>query len=540
MFIEIAKSIALVVANLLVTYGLLGNYLSEWQQSVVFWVMAVACYFVFIFDKQHDQPQRAPVGVDTAQVAPVTVVHQVPAQPVPSVPSVGVQQQHTSEATAIQSFLTRRFSILAQSGAHVPLVKIDSSMQLLDYIRYNLAHAPNFSPAQQMTAKVLEDMQTHIYQDRGNRGERVTVTMNQQPLYLRVSAQQRIALPWAKRRNVPAHTAQIGADENLQPVLINFADPKERCGAAFGSTGSGKSMLLRAIIMSVLEFSPPSDTEVYLIDLDSNQFDDFAVLPQVRCVASTEQQALAVIKYLVDVVNNDRDMSNSKQRYLFIDEFQMLSVESDACDEFITLMEVIAKRGRKHGVPWFVGTQDPTGNNYPRAMQKNGKVTLAGYTQDDSYLVDPLGITGASSLRGDGDFIFRGSGAQKNFKGFLITPDDMKAFVQQMINKWGMDSDVIDFDESSPDDDQPTAAPVDERPSTLIMQRQDTRTKAQRDADKIRDLIHDAFDSDAGRLRDGWGTKLATAIYGKPTKFEGNYRTRVIAAVESAVSDANQ
>jgi hypothetical protein len=288
--------------------------------------------------------------------------------------------------------------------------------------------------------------------------------------------------------------------------------------------------------MSILEFSPPAETEVYLIDLDSAQYDPFAVLPQVRCVARTEAQALAVINHLVNVVNNDRDMTNAVKRYLFIDEFQMLSIEADESDQIVDLMEVLAKRGRKHGVPWFVGTQDPTGQNYPRALQKNTKVTLAGYTQDDSYLVDPIGVTGASKLRGDGDFIFKAAGAQKNFKGFLVTDNDVKAFVEAMRNKWGTDTTVIQFEEQPTIPDQQPAF-TDGRPSALPLPVIDRLPKVARDAAKVRPCLGEAYDTEAAALRSGWGKRLASILYDKDVDFAGNYRNRVMAAVDYALTN---
>ncbi|MEZ4614948.1 MAG: FtsK/SpoIIIE domain-containing protein [Caldilineaceae bacterium] len=89
-------------------------------------------------------------------------------------------------------------------------------------------------------------------------------------------------------------------------VTIDFTDSKTWNLGTFSGSGGGKSMLLNAAVLSLLEGTPPDRVEFYMIDLDSNQYDKFRRLPHVAAVAEEEEDALVVVEYLAGIVDGNR------------------------------------------------------------------------------------------------------------------------------------------------------------------------------------------------------------------------------------------
>lgn len=390
---------------------------------------------------------------------------------------------------------------------------------------------------------VLRNLGNDIYQYR-RLAEPVTVKLVHQFPHLQVSkpAHLRRPLQWEYRPRVLApHVTLLGASWNgpkPQPVLVNLADPKQAHVALFSSTGGGKSVLLNAMALGVMESSSPSNTELYFIDTESHQFDAYEQLPHVKFVARTEEDALDVITYLADLVQADRELRNPIRRVLVIDEAQLLTEASDQADEFQRLLIYLAKVGRKHRFNLWLATQDPTGDNVPTGIQRNIKVVVAGQTTDDSYLKRYFKIQGASGLTGDGDFLVMCGAQQRRFKSFWLDETARQMAITAITQRWGTHDEVLLFvpadaavGAGAPLDAaqapyQPNISPA---PVTPPLSPQERRIRT--DAAKIRPLLPQAYDLDKGGVKEGWGVRLIAAIYGEDKPCEGRYRTRMLDAV---------
>ena len=512
-------SVLVTAAAFVFSYGLL-DMLTLRQQSVVF-TMLLSAYLVV----RHRKRMRVVIPTRAVAAPPVAVQptaatanrrHFVPPQDRP------MQRSVSSEQGQINTLLRAR---------KIPF-QITSTVPTPDYYCYFLDKLPGatFAPLRSYVA----DLAHEVYRFRGNSGEPVTVTLNEQPPYLRVTAETRRILPWSERsKSLPAYAAQVGAywthTTQASMMTIDFSDQKQWAMGVFSSSGGGKSMLLRAALLSLLETSVPGGTEFYLIDLDSNQYDSYAALPHVRAIATTDAQALALLRHLALLVEDDRELTNTVRRFVVADEFQMLSAQSIYAEEIMVAMTVLAQRGRKHGINLLLSTQDPTGGNYPIELQRNTKVILAGLTEDDSYLVRFFGVNGADKLRGDGDFIFKSAGRQINFKGFYISDDDVAETISAICAKWGRDGSLMRFEEDASEADgevlplpQP---PVGKRQKRIIA-----------DAEVVRPYLNEAYDRTTGQLRDGWGPRLLKQLYGEPKPNVGGYSTRLNEAVQYALN----
>lgn len=527
-----------IVVALAVCYGLLPFQLH--QQSVLF-AVSVFGFMLWKYPRHDDAPLEIVPTVAPKVKAPAFVAPGTASAAKAPAPPVQVKRLQPERATYITEPTDEQEMINAYLEAKGTMLQAMTVAETPDYFCYVLDTLPgaNFAPLRSS----LNDLANKIYRLRGNRGEPVTVTLSEQPPYLQVTAPARRVLSWSKRsKKLKSHVAQVGAywtHESPTLQAIDFTDQRQWFMAAFSSSGGGKSMLLRAAALSLLETSAPGDTEFYFIDLDSNQYDAYRRLPQVRCVAETDAQALALLTHLAKQVQLDRELVATVRRILVIDEFQMLSAQSQYSDEIMDAMAVLAQRGRKHGINLLLATQDPTGDNFPVELQRNVKVVLAGLTEDDSYLKRFFGIDGADLLRGDGDFIFKSAGRQMNFKGFLITPEDERSTLDAIVARWGEDRSTLEFEEEGVSTDTRRGSDG-EAPERLAMPKPAMERRQQRpaiDARRIWPYMGEAYDFEAGRLRDGWGTTLIEVLYGEPKPNAGNYATRLNQALDYALTN---
>ena len=458
--------------------------------------------------------------------SPVTTVPQPPLRP-PERPPMKQNEKDFITRTLVQKY---KLSIAVSRVVNTP-----------DFYCYLLAI--HQQETLDRLEAVLRNLGNDIYQYR-RLAESVTVKLVHQFPHLQVSKPENLRRPlqWEYRPRVLApHVTLLGASWNgpkPQPVLINLADPKQAHVALFSSTGGGKSVLLNAMALGVMESSSPTDTELYFVDTESHQFDAYEQLPHVRFVARTEEDALDVITYLADLVEADRELRNPIRRLLVIDEAQLLTEAADQADEFQRLLIYLAKVGRKHRFNLWLATQDPTGDNVPTGIQRNIKVVVAGQTTDDSYLKRYFKIQGASGLTGDGDFLIMCGAQQRRFKSFWLDEAARQMAITAITQRWGTDDEVLLF---VPADTAVSEAEtlagsqlsfgeeIQHMPPSPPLSPQERRIRA--DAAKIAPLLPQAYDLDKGGVKDGWGVALIEAIYGEAKPCEGRYRTRMLEAV---------
>ena len=388
---------------------------------------------------------------------------------------------------------------------------------------------------------VLTNLSNDIFRYRRHT-EPVHVKLVQQFPHLQVSKPQHLRKPlqWGYRpRVLSPHVTLLGASWNgprPDPVLVDLADPKQTHVALFSSTGGGKSVLLNAMALGLMESSSPADTQLYFIDTESRQFDDYEILPHVKFVARTEEDALDVITYLADLVAADRELHNPIRRVLVVDEAQLLTEMAENAEEFQRLLIYLTKVGRKHRFNLWLATQDPTGDNVPTGIQRNIKVVVAGHTTDDSYLKRYYKIAGASGLTGDGDFLVLSGAQLRRFKSFWLDEAARQFAISTIIQKWGTDNEVLMFvpagsgvGEASTGNCQAPVQYLNPLSSVSPLSSQERRVQA--DAAAIRGLLPQAYDFDNGGVKEGWGVALIEAIYGEPKPCSGRYRIRMLEAV---------
>lgn len=530
--LAITKSAAAVFAAYYIAFDIVEVQVH--QQIVLFSLLCFG-YMLYAFPNKLNQQGAAPapaypvappyVAPTVSSVAPTYVAPTPPVErrmPVTNPP----HGQIGDEARAIN----RLFAERAKGDAGFRHL-IESESRTPDYILYGLRSYPG-TPYTAL-AGYCKQLANEIYKIRGD-GEPVTCTLNEQPPYLKVSTGHRAPLHWASRsKQAPPHYAQLGVMfDGARPKLVAFdmQDAKQWFMGVFSSSGGGKSTVLRCAALSLLERTGPDAAEFYLIDLDSNQFDAWKRLPQVRFIATDHDEALALVQWLVNLVNSDRNLSQTVHRYLIIDELQILTADSPHAEQFVELLGQLAQRARKHGFSLIASTQDPSGDNFPSAMQRSVKIVAAGQTTDDGYLSRYLKVSGASALLGDGDFIVRAGARQHNFKSFSLTRADEAATIDAICATFGEDPSLMQFateDEEFEDYGEPSSDVIRLQKPVVEM------SGVAADAELIREYLDEALDENGDPKR-GYAKLLIRVLYGEDKPNAGNYAARMTRAVKYA------
>lgn len=196
-----------------------------------------------------------------------------------------------------------------------------------------------------------------------------------------------------------------------------------------GTTGSGKSVLLRALLASLVHYHGPSAIRFSLIDPKRVTFTTPAFQAAVASyldgpVGYDAEDAIPTIERLVEVmeeryfrfhearVSDLREYNEQvpvaerlERRVLVIDEFQDLTADKSSAKPFFDGVKRLGAKARAAGVHLVLATQRPDRDVVPPLLKTNlgGKVALRVATQTNSRII--LDEGGAEKLLGKGDLL---------------------------------------------------------------------------------------------------------------------------------------
>lgn len=210
-----------------------------------------------------------------------------------------------------------------------------------------------------------------------------------------------------------------------------------------GMAGSGKSVLLHALILGLATKYQPADLELYLIDLKEGvEFVPYKHLPHARVVATeTEREfALSVLKSLaremerrgaefrkhrvVDLRSwHGRGLGPMPVVVLVMDEFQVLLDRTDRiCATARALLDDFARRGRGFGIHLALATQSLASVEIePSTLSQLGIRIALRMPENDSFRVLAKDNDAAARLERAGQALYSdGCGQRGSEKEFQV------------------------------------------------------------------------------------------------------------------------
>lgn len=222
---------------------------------------------------------------------------------------------------------------------------------------------------------------------------------------------------------------------------LGYLDPTKETfshGLICGITGTGKSVMLKAFILSLAQSSDPKDNRFIIINPKNSNFGNFQDLPHVdKYVVAPEDiiKTLGGVKQLVE----SRLVSGEVpyKLFIFVDELSLIEDKE-------TLTK-IANVGRSLGVFLVLATQRPTADTIPTKLRSQLSYSLTGRVtnSNEARIVSGQSNSGAHLLKTSGMFIFNAPGYLNMLvQGVYI--DNELASIESLKSKYPEEKQEVD------------------------------------------------------------------------------------------------
>lgn len=228
-------------------------------------------------------------------------------------------------------------------------------------------------------------------------------------------------------------TVALGVDLFGQPQVTDLR--KMPHGLIAGATGSGKSVFINSLLLSILYKATPAQVKLLLIDPKAVEMAPYDGLPHLLSpVISDPKAAAAALKWVVTEMDqryeklaaagvrnieqfNDRADANDepslKMPYIVIIIDELADLMMMAASEVQDYIVRITQKARAAGIHLLVATQRPSVDIVTGTIKNNipTRIAFMVSSQIDSRTI--LDTAGAESLLGRGDMLYLGNGASQ-------------------------------------------------------------------------------------------------------------------------------
>ncbi|WP_139378411.1 DNA translocase FtsK [Mesobacillus jeotgali] len=248
----------------------------------------------------------------------------------------------------------------------------------------------------------------------------------------------------------------LGLDIAGNPIVTDLK--KMPHGLIAGATGSGKSVCINTMLVSLLYKAHPDEVKLLLIDPKMVELAPYNQIPHlVSPVITDVKAATASLKWAVEEmerryelfahtgvrdINRFNELAEKHRRFshklpyivIVIDELADLMMMAPADVEEAICR--IAQKARACGIHLIIATQRPSVDVITGLIKANvpTRIAFSVSSQVDSRTI--IDISGAEKLLGRGDMLFLENGSSKPFRlqGTFVTDneiDDIVAFVRE-------------------------------------------------------------------------------------------------------------
>ncbi len=246
-------------------------------------------------------------------------------------------------------------------------------------------------------------------------------------------------------------TAVLGLDIAGKPIVTDLK--KMPHGLIAGATGSGKSVCVNSILISLLYKATPEDLRLLLIDPKMVELAPYNRIPHlVSPVITDVKAATAALKWAVDEmerryelfahtgvrdINRFNELAMEHKQYsdklpfivIIIDELADLMMMSPADVEEAICR--IAQKARACGIHLIIATQRPSVDVITGLIKANipTRIAFSVSSQVDSRTI--IDISGAEKLLGRGDMLFLENGSSKpvRLQGTFVSDEEIDLVV---------------------------------------------------------------------------------------------------------------
>lgn len=218
-----------------------------------------------------------------------------------------------------------------------------------------------------------------------------------------------------------------------------------------GTTGSGKFVMTKVILTSIVNLYSPNEVELYLCDLKMVELNLFRNLQHTKKFVYTVEDTTEVISNLLEETrrrynlfmenevtnifeyNKLKGVKKLKYQVLYIEEIVMLL--EDKNKSAMKLLKQLIAISRASGCYVFLTTQRPDNTVIDNIVKANINNRIVLKCEDRKNSVVALDEEGAEKLRGNGHGFIKNGANIEEFQGYFITDDQVKDYTLKYQNK---------------------------------------------------------------------------------------------------------
>lgn len=212
-----------------------------------------------------------------------------------------------------------------------------------------------------------------------------------------------------------------------------------------GATGSGKSICLNSIILSLLYQNSPDTLRFILVDPKKVEMTSYNGIPHLLTPVVTEvEKTINSLKWLVlemerrlklfsekgsrDIGSYNRRLKDKRLPYLVLIIDELADLMAVAANEVEACIVRLAQMARATGIHLILATQRPSVNVITGLIKANitSRIAFAVASQVDSRTI--IDMSGAEKLLGNGDMLYLDSefGKPKRVQGVYVSEKEIR------------------------------------------------------------------------------------------------------------------
>ena len=241
-----------------------------------------------------------------------------------------------------------------------------------------------------------------------------------------------------------------------------------------GTTGSGKSVMTKVILTTLISNYSPKELEIYLADLKRVELNLFRRVKNCKKFVYTVEDTTELIADLLEETNRRYELfmkyevtdifeynklpnvKKLKYQVLFVEEIVMLL--EDKKKNAMRLLKQLIAISRASGCYVFLTTQRPDNTVIDNIVKANINNRIVLKCEDRKNSVVALDEEGAEKLRGNGHGFIKNGANIEEFQAYFITDTEVKKLIEPYIKP---------INEQTINDDNKTSKNGHERARTI-------------------------------------------------------------------------
>jgi hypothetical protein len=249
----------------------------------------------------------------------------------------------------------------------------------------------------------------------------------------------------AKPTHVDELPIHVGVNPAGQPTKLDLADDKLPHILVAGGTGSGKTIFLYSVVLSLVSAHSQSTLELVIIDPKQTDFQIFNSLKHLRGgnIITDAEEGVEIVTEIAEHEMQQRSDLLQRNKFREIKAYNKANLKKTMrhlvviIDEYADLVSVLGKREREHferiisritargrnvGIHLILATQRPTADIVTGNIKANMacRISFSLPSSRDSQVV--LDEPGAERLLRNGDMLLLLEGKLTRLQGYYVDP----------------------------------------------------------------------------------------------------------------------